>query len=87
MHDVQRIGVFGHVQPGYRTPSAAHRVERAAAAFAAPGNAGDMLVDDVDGVVDASAGGIQQPQPSERKGGGLAQDLAGDVDDLQTTAA
>ena len=68
------------MQLGDGAPRAPDGVERAVTPALEPGDAADLVVRDIDGIVDLAIGGVEQPQAAEGKGDGLAQGLAPDLD-------
>src|SRR5262249_27520672 len=87
VHYAQGVVHFLHVQPGNGAPGAADRVEGPIVPVPQPANPLDLLVDQVDGPVNAAAGGVNQAQTAERQRGRLSQGVDLNIDELEAAAA
>jgi hypothetical protein len=67
VHDVQRIALLAHVQPGQRPPGSADGIEGAALQGDELRHVGQRLADDLLGLLDRAAGGILQARPPSRR--------------------
>src|SRR6185437_7659463 len=87
MHDVERIAGLPHVQPGKRTPRAAHRIECAARAFLQHVETVERMLDDLLRLLQRLAGDILQGQSAQRQRDARSDARAVNVDQFERTAA
>ena len=87
VHDVQRIAVLPHVQPGERAPGAADGVEAAALALVQQVRLLERLLDDLFRLLDGFRRDVLQREPAERERHAAFGAMAVDFGEFERAAA